>query len=122
MGRYAFQLHVRAGKENEYDKRHESVWPELMNDLRDAGVREYSIFRRGQMLFLYLKVDDFDQFLERMKRSVANQKWQAMMSDFFEPVADLKAGENFAMMREVFFMSGIEDLGPSSRDSDSPMA
>lgn len=109
MGRYAFQLRIRAGKESDYDKHHECVWPELLHDLTAAGVREYSIFRRGQVLFLYLHVDDFDLYQKRMESSTANRKWQTLMADLFEPVTDLEPGEQVAMMREVFFMPGAPE-------------
>lgn len=106
MPRYAYQLRIREGCEEEYDRRHVAVWPELLNDLADAGVREYSIFRRGQQLFLYLHVDSFDAFLKRMESSEPNSRWQAMMADIFEPVPGLAPGEQFAMMAEVFYMPG----------------
>lgn len=106
MPRYAFQLRIRPGCEAEYDRRHIAVWPELLKDLADAGVQEYSIFRRGQQLFLYMHVDSFDAFLQRMSASDANTRWQAMMADIFEPVPDLAPGEQFAMMPEVFYMPG----------------
>ncbi|SDF33253.1 L-rhamnose mutarotase [Terriglobus roseus] len=106
MPRYAYQLRIREGCEDEYDRRHVAVWPELLKDLADAGVHEYSIFRRDQQLFLYLHVDSFDAFLARMATSEANKRWQAMMADIFEPVPDLAPGERYAMMPEVFYMPG----------------
>lgn len=106
MPRYAYQLRIREGCEAEYDRRHIAVWPDLLRDLADAGVREYSIFRRGQQLFLYLHCDSLEAFLQRMTTSDANARWQAMMADVFEPVPDLAAGEQFAMMPEVFYMPG----------------
>lgn len=106
MARYAFQLQIRAGREAEYDRLHKAVWPDLLHDLSAAGVREYSIFRRGQQLFLYLHVDSFEAFLERMSLSDANARWQTMMESIFEPVSDLQPGEVFAMLHEVFYMPG----------------
>lgn len=106
MPRYAYQLRIREGCEAEYDRRHVAVWPELLKDLADAGVRDYSVFRRGQQLFLYLHVDNFEAFLSRMDQSEANTRWQAMMADIFEPVPGLAPGEQLAMMQEVFYMPG----------------
>lgn len=92
--------------EAEYDRVHKAVWPELLADLTAAGVCEYSIFRRNQQLFLYLHVDDFAAYQQRMTASEANARWQAMMAPIFEPVPDLRAGESLAMMEEVFYMAG----------------
>ena len=108
MQRRAFQLRIRAGKEAEYDEAHRAVWPELLAELQSFGVREYSIFRRGQELFLYLHVPDFDTFLRQSAASEVNLRWQRTMAPLFEPVPSLQPGETFATMDEVFFMSGDE--------------
>jgi L-rhamnose mutarotase len=106
MQRVAFQLRIRQGMEAEYDRAHESVWPELLRELEDFGVREYSIFRRGQQLFLYLRVPSFERLMEQLGASEVNGRWQRAMSHLFEPVPGLGPDEPFAMMQEVFYMAG----------------
>jgi L-rhamnose mutarotase len=104
--RVAFQLRIRPGMTDAYDEAHRHVWPELLKELRESGVREYSIFRRGQQLFLTMRVPDFQQFLAQMAVSDVNRRWQETMSPLFEPVPDLSENEPLAMMTEVFYMSG----------------
>ena len=106
MQRVAFQLRIKADKIDEYDEAHRHVWPELMQELDRFGVTDYSIFRRGQQLFLYMHVPDFDSVTKHLAASHVNQRWQRKMDPFFEPVPDLQPHETFAMMREVFFMAG----------------
>ncbi len=107
MQRIAFQLRIRAGREADYDERHHHVWPELLGELAAAGVREYSIFRRGQELVLCMLVPDFNAFLDRMAASEVNRRWQEFMSPLFEPVPSLVPGEGIATMQEVFYMAGV---------------
>ena len=104
MPRYAFQLRIKRDAIAEYDQEHTRVWPELLAKLKEVGISDYSIFRRGQDLFLYLKVDDFDRAQEALDRDPVNQRWQAFMSRLFEPVPGLKPGERFAVMTEVFHL------------------
>lgn len=106
MERVAFQLRIKLGMEAEYDRAHGAVWPELLRELEGFGVREYSIFRRGQELFLYMRVPNFDRLLKQLAASEVNLKWQTTMAPLFEPVPGLQPGETFAMMREVFYMPG----------------
>ena len=106
MQRVAFQLRIRAGREADYDETHRHVWPELLDELAAAGVREYSIFRRGQELVLCMLVPDFNAFLDRMADSEVNRRWQEFMSPLFEPVPSLAPGERVAVMQEVFYMAG----------------
>ena len=82
------------------------MWPELLAELEAFGVEDYSIFRRGQELFLYLRVRDFDELLQKLAASAVNRRWQERMAPLFEPVASLRSGESFATMEEVFFMPG----------------
>lgn len=106
MQRIAFQLRIRAGMADEYDEIHRHVWPELLAELESFGVTDYSIFRRGQQLFLYMRVPDFDQLTKRLAASDVNRRWQQKMAPVFEDVLDLQPGEAQAMMQEVFFMPG----------------
>ncbi len=104
MRRYAFRLRIKPDAIEAYDLEHTRVWPEMLARLKAAGISDYSIFRRGQDLFLYLRVDDFDRAWDELGRDPVNQRWQQFMSRFFEPVADAHPGECFNMMKEVFYM------------------
>lgn len=106
MQRIAFQLQIKAGMAEEYDEIHHHVWPELLAEMESFGITDYSIFRRGQQLFLYMCVPDYDQVAKRLAASEINRQWQKKMAPFFERVPGLQPCEEQAMMREVFFMQG----------------
>jgi L-rhamnose mutarotase len=104
MPRVAFLLRLRPGTEEAYDQAHRAVWPEMLALLQRAGVSEYSIFRREQMLVLTMQVEDFDQTWARIEADPINTKWQAAMAPYFAPLDPLLPGERFPMLREVFYM------------------
>ena len=104
MPRYAFQLRIRKEAIEEYETEHTRVWPELLAKLKDVGISDYSIFRRGQELVLVLRVDDFERAWSELDRDPVNQRWQQFMSRLFEPVPGIQPGERFPMMKEVFFL------------------
>ena len=106
MQRIAFQLRIKPGLEAAYDEAHRHVWPELIAELETCGVREYSIFRRGCELFLYMLVPDFQALLTHLAASDVDRRWQQAMAPLFDPVPSLKQGETFAMMEEVFYLQG----------------
>ena len=109
MQRIAFQLRVKPGLEAAYDEAHRHVWPELIAELQSCGVTEYSIFRRGCELFLYMLVPDFQALLSHLAASDVDRRWQQSMAPLFDRVPSLKEGETFAMMEEVFYMQGASD-------------
>lgn len=47
MANYAWVLEVRPGYEDEYKKRHDEIWSELVEDIRAAGLRNYNISATG---------------------------------------------------------------------------
>ena len=105
MPRYAFKLRIRAEAIEEYEREHTRVWPELLQKLKEVGISDYSIFRRGQDLILTLRVADFEKAWEELDRDPVNQRWQQFMSRLFEPVPDKAPEERFAMMKEVFYLA-----------------
>jgi L-rhamnose mutarotase len=105
MPRYAFKLRIKADAIDDYEREHQRVWPELLAKLKEVGISDYSIFRRGQDLVLSMHVDDFDGAWDKLDGDPVNQRWQVFMSRLFEPVPDQQPGERFAMMKEVFYLA-----------------
>ena len=86
MPRYAFKLRIKPDAIEEYEREHKRVWPELIEKLKQAGISDYSIFRRGQELFLYMRVDNFERAWEQLDRDPVNQRWQKFMERFLSPL------------------------------------
>ena len=57
--RQAFVMSVHAGAEEEYEKRHNPIWPELEKVLKDYGVLNHSIFLHTEthQLFGYAETE-----------------------------------------------------------------
>jgi L-rhamnose mutarotase len=82
--RVCFVLTVRPERMAEYRARHAAVWPEMLDALRAAGWRNYSLFLRGDGAVVgYLECDDFAACQARMQDAEINAKWQAEMAPYF---------------------------------------
>jgi L-rhamnose mutarotase len=103
MERIGFAMRLRPGAEDEYRRRHADVSPDLLADLKAAGARNYSIFLRGDDLFAYLEVDDFERFTRMMAASEANARWQPEMADLIDPLTDPATGFH-RRLDEVFHL------------------
>ncbi len=104
LKRFAFMLRIHPGAAEAYDKAHAAVWPEMLALLKSAGISEYSIFRRDELLFLTFHAVDFEATWSRLENDPVNLRWQQAMAPYFAPHGDLRAGERFPMMEEVFYM------------------
>ncbi|WGV18158.1 L-rhamnose mutarotase [Fuscovulum ytuae] len=98
MEKYAFKMQLHPGMEEEYRRRHDEIWPELVDLLREAGVRDYSIHldRETGILFgvLWRKKD---HGMAALPTHPVMRRWWAHMADIMvtkpdnEPVAVLLA-------------------------------
>ena len=79
MAQYAWVLEVRPGYEEEYVRRHQEIWPEMVEALRSAGIRNYSSFRYGLTLFGYFETDDIEKTREYLANDETNRRWSKWM-------------------------------------------
>ena len=84
MPHYAWVLEVRPGYEEEYRRRHDAIWPEMVDALRKAGIRNYSIFRSGTDVFGYFESDDLEAAGAYMAEQEVNARWQDAMAELLE--------------------------------------
>lgn len=105
MNRIAFLLRLKPGTGPEYDRSHAAVWPEMLALLKRAGISEYSIFRRDELLFLYMHLEsEFDVVWDKIEADPINTRWQQAMAAYFVPVQETRPGERFPFMQEVFYL------------------
>jgi len=105
MKRVCFLLKVRQERIEEYKSRHVSVWPEMLDALRETGWRNYSLFLRPDGLLVgYLEAEDFNRCVARMKVHPVNARWQAEMAPFFESLSIGGADDNMTPLEEVFHL------------------
>ena len=107
MPRYAFKLRIKADAIEEYEREHQRVWPELLAKLKEVGISDYSIFRRGQELVLCLRVDDFDKAWDELDRDPVNQRWQAVHEPAVRAGAG-QAGRRAVRHDEGSFLPGVK--------------
>jgi L-rhamnose mutarotase len=82
--RSAFVLRVKPDKIDEYVEAHAHVWPEMLQALRDAGIRNYTIFRAGYEVFGYFESDDLEGAATYMEAQDVNARWQDAMAKLLE--------------------------------------
>ncbi len=88
MQRVAFKMKLNPGYEQEYIKRHNEIWPELEELLKETGVSDYSIFYDPEtnILFGYQLVAGASS--QDLGKNPLVQKWWAYMQDIMETNPD----------------------------------
>lgn len=85
----AVRMKLFPGYEEEYRKRHDELWPEMQQLLREHGAINYSIFLDPETNYLYgyLEIEDEEKWSEAADTAI-NRKWWKYMADIMETNAD----------------------------------
>lgn len=80
-----FKMRLNPGMEDEYEKRHNELWPEMKDMLHEHGARNYSIFwdKETNILFGYIEIQD-EELWKKSADTPINRKWW----DFMAPVME----------------------------------
>lgn len=94
MIRKAFVMKLKSGCQDEYERRHNPIWPELQQVLKSHGVSNYSIFldRSSDNLFAYAEIESEDQWAKIATTDECRRWWlhmkELMLTNFDDsPVA-----------------------------------
>ena len=105
MERVCFLGRVRTERLEEYRERHERVWPEMLDALREAGWGNYSLFLTPDgMLVGYLETEDYQAALDAMAKTEVNERWQAEMAPYFADLNGRPPDQGFARIGEIFHL------------------
>src|ERR1700710_2033692 len=86
--RICFQLQVKPDRIAEYVERHRAVWPDMLEAIRDAGRRNYSIFLREDGLLIgYYETDDDAASAAALAADPRTEEWELSSTDLFVSLA-----------------------------------
>ena len=89
MEKYAFKMKLNPGCEQEYQRRHDEIWPELTALLREAGVTDYSIHFDSETNTLFgVLWRTGNHGMDQLPGHPVMQKWWAHMADIMETKPD----------------------------------
>lgn len=103
MEKVAFKMQLHQGQVQEYQRRHDEIWTELTELLKNSGVEDYSIFLDPDTnaLFGVLKMEN-PALLDELPKHPIMQKWWKYMSDIMETNPDNSPIST--PLKEVFYL------------------
>ncbi|MEM1361817.1 MAG: L-rhamnose mutarotase [Pseudomonadota bacterium] len=91
MEKIAFRMTLYPGQLDEYRRRHDEIWPELVTLLKDAGVEDYSIhYDPGTHALFGVLWRREDHGMDALPETDIMQRWWAHMADIMETHPDNK--------------------------------
>jgi len=87
--RYVLRMRLNDGMAEEYKRRHDAIWPELVDLLHDTGVSDYSIHldeETGHLIGVLTRTANHR--MGALSEHPVMQKWWAHMGDIMETNED----------------------------------
>ncbi len=103
MQRLAFKMKLHADQAGEYKRRHDQLWPELEQLLKQTGIEDYSIFLDEETNYLFgvLKINK-PEAMNDLSNHPVMKKWWAYMKDIMDSNPDNSPVS--VSLKEVFYL------------------
>ncbi len=107
MKRFCQTLDLRDDPEmiEKYVEAHSRVWPEVQAGIREVGILDMQIFRRGNRLFMIMDtVDEFDFVADnaRLAGLPRQAEWEAYVAQFQGCDPDAPSTQKWQLMEKIF--------------------
>ncbi|HET9826736.1 MAG TPA: L-rhamnose mutarotase [Chitinophagaceae bacterium] len=110
MKRFCLALDLRDDPAliREYEEYHAKVWPEILESIKAAGIRQMEIYRVSNRLFMIMETEHNFSFNKKAEMDAANQKvqeWEKLMWKYQQALPGSKAGEKWRLMNKIFSLN-----------------
>lgn len=107
MRRYCLALDLKDEPEliAAYEAYHKNVWPEIIENIKSAGIRNMEIYRVSNRLFMIMEVDESFSFERKALLDTANtkvQQWELLMWKYQQQLPFARPGEKWVLMEKIF--------------------
>ncbi|MBN9096737.1 MULTISPECIES: L-rhamnose mutarotase [unclassified Pseudonocardia] len=104
--RHGQVIGLRPEHRDEYLRLHAAVWPEVEATLRAAGIRDYTIYCHGDLLFAHYEYDgpDLAAALAAVAADPVTQQWWQLTDPCQERLPGTPEGQQWADLTEVWHL------------------
>ena len=102
MEKYAWKGMIAEGMKEEYIRRHEQIWPEMVEVLKEAGICNYTIWNVGNEVFGYYECEKGAEYAAKVQaESPVVDRWNQYMEGVLIMEMDPVTGAQ-PLMKKVF--------------------
>lgn len=85
----SFKMHLYEGMAEEYERRHNLLWPEIKDMIHEYGGHNYSIFLDSEtnVLYGYIEIEEEEKWAKSADTAI-NRKWWDYMADIMDTNPD----------------------------------
>jgi len=102
MEHVMFIQKTKKDKREEYIESHKKVWPDVLKAHRDAGIKRELIWMKGDYLYLYIMAENFNEAMEKLKKTDIFKKWIREMAPLLDEIQDFSSNGQVIRLEKVF--------------------
>jgi L-rhamnose mutarotase len=104
--RFGMAARLRPEKREEYLRLHSTVWPQVEATITECGIRNFTIFVRGDVIFGYYEYigEDYEADQERMAQDLTTQEWWAQTAPCQLPFEPDSSEPNWQQLDEAWHL------------------
>lgn len=104
--RFGMAARLRPEKRAEYLELHANAWPAVESMISECGIRNFTIYVLGDVIFGYYEYvgDDFDADQAKMAADPSTQQWWARTAPCQLPFEPDSAEPNWQVMHEAWHL------------------
>jgi L-rhamnose mutarotase len=97
-------LQLKQDRIDDYMAAHR-VWPELLQVMHDAGIRNYSLFVANDGTVVeYFEAEYPEEAMRRVAQTDVSRRWEAFVAQYFETESTAEAGD-VRRLKQFFHMA-----------------
>ncbi|HDY65047.1 MAG TPA: L-rhamnose mutarotase [Phycisphaerae bacterium] len=105
MERVCFLLRLKKECVDDYLKAHDPVWPEMLEAIHDAGIRNYSLFiQKDGMIVGYMEAENARESMARVGETDVSRRWEKSVAPYFEGDPGKESRGEPIWLRQYFYM------------------
>ena len=106
MKRFGQIIKVKPEFIEKYEEMHANVWPEVLSAIKEANMKNYSIYRYQDTLFAYFEYvgSDFDSDMKKLNDNKKMHEWWVITDNTQNAMPDRKRGEWWMEIPEIFHL------------------
>jgi len=89
----------------EYETYHQQVWPEILESIRESGIKNMEIYRAGNRLMMVIEAEESFSLQKKSEADANNlkvQEWEKLMWKYQQALPQARSGEKWMLMEKIF--------------------
>jgi L-rhamnose mutarotase len=110
MTRYCFALDLKDDPQliAAYEQYHQSVWPEIIDSIKEADIKSLDIYRVANRMFMIMEVGEDFSLEKKAALDTKNElvvQWEKLMWEYQQALPNAQPGEKWVLMQKIFTLS-----------------